>query len=199
MQGADYGGGLGYFARAASLLGHDAVTCDPGLNRAPPPAGTFDTVVCHHVLEHARRPEELLDAVRRLIAPFGTLVIAVPNAGSLGYQRLGMDFVWSQPPFVHIHHFTAIGLRALLEREGWQIVSEHFFERWDANTLADVWLAGRFAAWDGRWGRARWRWGRAQLNSATRFLALIGSRLVGGAAVERRPELLMVARRVVSA
>jgi SAM-dependent methyltransferase len=195
----DYGGGLGYFSQAARLMGHDATTYDPAMAGTPPPSGAFDTVVCHHVLEHARRPEEMLAAVERLLTSSGTLVVAVPNAGSLGYEKLGMDFVWSQPPFIHIHHFTAAGLRALLEREGWRVLSESYFERWDASTLADVRLARIFAAWDGRWGSARWRWGRAQLNSARRFLALLGTPLLGRAPAERRPELLVVARRGASA
>lgn len=196
----DFGGGLGYFSRAARLLGYDARTEDPAMTGAGPTSssGSFEVVVCHHVLEHTPHPEELLGTVRSLLTPAGTMILAVPNAASLGYETLGTDFVWSQPPFVHIHHFTPRGLRALLARAGFSIDAERFYERWDASTLADVKHARRFAAWDGRWSSTRWRWGMAQLNSASRFLALLATPVLSRVESERRPELLVVARRAVS-
>ena len=196
----DYGGGLGYFARAARLFGYEAVTLDPMLDLAdaatgrPAGNGGFDVAVLHHVLEHAPRPGELLDRVRGLLAPSGTLVLAVPNASSLGYRQRGVDFVWSQPPFIHIHHFTARGLRSLLERAGFDVVAERYYERWDASTLADVRLPRLIALFDGRWKASRWPYLAAQVASAVRFLALGATRVVSPVEPTERPELLIVAR-----
>jgi 2-polyprenyl-3-methyl-5-hydroxy-6-metoxy-1,4-benzoquinol methylase len=39
----------------------------------------FDCVVCSHVLDHVRRPDELLIRLRALIGVGGTLVVALPN------------------------------------------------------------------------------------------------------------------------
>jgi SAM-dependent methyltransferase len=195
----DYGGGLGYFSRAARLWKWDAETRDPMYDRGAttPGAGErFDVIACHHMLEHAAQPGPLLDRVREALAPDGTLIVAVPNGASIGYQRRGHHWVWSQPPFVHIHHFTAAGLRALLARHGFEVTGEHYFERWDANAFADVRLANVYARWvDGRWARARWRWGTAQLNSLLRGLALAATTMTGGGPPEERSELLLVARR----
>ena len=195
----DFGGGLGYFARAARLFGYQAVTLDPmldaaGAARQPLADGGFDVAVLHHVLEHAPRPREVLDRVGGLLAPSGTLVLAVPNAASLGYRQRGVDFVWSQPPFVHIHHFTARGLRSLLAAAGFEVLAEHYFERWDASTLADVRLPRLFARFDGRWKASRWPYLAAQVASAARFAALCATPVVSSVQPSERPELLIVAR-----
>ena len=192
----DFGGGLGYFAHALRLCGYDAETRDP-MYRATDQGLTrdrFATIVGHHVLEHVRAPGELLDRLRAQLTPDGTLVLAVPNAGSRGYAKLGTRWVWSQPPYVHVHHFTAAGLRALVARHGFAVVGEHYFERWDASTLADVTLHALFARSDGGWRDSRWRWGRAQLTSLLRLTALALNAVVARAPASRA-ELLLVLRR----
>lgn len=45
----------------------------------PREAGSFDCVVCSHVLEHLYRPERLLGALRGALAEGGRLVVALPN------------------------------------------------------------------------------------------------------------------------
>jgi 2-polyprenyl-3-methyl-5-hydroxy-6-metoxy-1,4-benzoquinol methylase len=45
----------------------------------PTGLGTFDCVVCSHVLEHLRHPERVLAAVRPLLTSGGCLVVALPN------------------------------------------------------------------------------------------------------------------------
>lgn len=42
--------------------------------------GGYDCLVCSHVLEHLRDPGAVLVRLRRLLAPAGTAVIALPNA-----------------------------------------------------------------------------------------------------------------------
>ena len=42
--------------------------------------GTFDCIVCSHVLEHVREPAELLARLRDNLAAGGIVLIAVPNA-----------------------------------------------------------------------------------------------------------------------
>ena len=51
----------------------DLNACDPaGL-------GTFDCVLCSHVLGHLLHPERLLRGLRQCLGPGGTLVVALPN------------------------------------------------------------------------------------------------------------------------
>ena len=193
----DFGGGLGYFARALRLYGYDAETRDPVYDGAQltKRRERFDTIVGHHVLEHARAPGPLLDDLREQLAPDGTLVLAVPNAGSRGYAALGTRWVWCQPPYLHVHHFTATGLRALAGRHGLTVIGEHYFERWDASTLADVTLRALFARSDGGWQHSWWPWGRAQASSLLRVAALALNAVAARPPAPRRAELLVVLRR----
>jgi 2-polyprenyl-3-methyl-5-hydroxy-6-metoxy-1,4-benzoquinol methylase len=50
----------------------------------------FDTIVLAHVLEHVDRPQEVLSAARRLLAPRGVVIIDVPNAMSL-HRQIGVE------------------------------------------------------------------------------------------------------------
>ena len=198
----DYGGGVGYFSKAARLLGHDAETRDPmferiesGSQAASAAPDAYDVVACHHVLEHAIEPLAMLRDIHDRLRPGGTLIVAVPNAISAGYQRRGVHWTWSQPPLIHLHHVSPVGLRSLLERAGFRVTQEHFFDRWDASTLADVKLAEQFVAFDSRWGKTRLQWATAQWNSLRRYLALAASELVVRPQPAERAELLMVAER----
>lgn len=46
---------------------------------APPDFGSFDVVICSHILEHLREPQRLLRIARSLMTPGGTLIVALPN------------------------------------------------------------------------------------------------------------------------
>lgn len=39
----------------------------------------FDIIICSEVLEHVRRPEELLGDIRRLVRPDGLVLVTIPN------------------------------------------------------------------------------------------------------------------------
>lgn len=204
----DYGGGIGYFGRAARLLGYKAETRDPMYesvteNQADQKIGnlsaatqTYATITCHHVLEHAIEPAAMLRNIHSLLRPDGTLILAVPNGASLGYARRGVHWVWSQPPLIHLHHITPAGLRALLARTGFVLEKELFFDRWDASVAADVRWAKLFSRWDGQWGATPWKWGTAQLNSLRRFAALGASYASAVQDPADRSELLVIARPV---
>ena len=92
------------------------------------PAGDpgFDLIVCSHVLEHLADPGRLLRALRPVLLPGGTLVVALPNVlhwrqrleflrGRFRYTRGGlMDAT-------HLRFFDAHGARALLGDNGWGV------------------------------------------------------------------------------
>lgn len=195
----DYGGGIGYFAKALRLWGYQAETRDAmyesaeGAKLPVAEPRKYATITCHHVLEHALDPLSLLQDIRNLLQPDGTLILAVPNGSSLGYQRRGVHWVWSQPPLLHLHHITPVGLRALLTRAGFVLQKELFFERWDANVAADVKWGNRFARWDARWNTTPFKWGTAQLNSMLRFLSLAAAQVQSVSLPSDRSELLVMA------
>jgi hypothetical protein len=149
----DFGGGVGYFSSAATEAGLESITYDPYVNAALPAGSHWDSVVALHVLEHSNNLDRTITQIKNFLAPDGRVIIAVPNAAGLGYQKLGMRWVWAQPPLVHVFHFTSVGLKALLGRHGFGNLEESYHERWDANLYCDLEQVEQFRQWDADWGR----------------------------------------------
>lgn len=85
-------------------------------------ADTYDVLSMHHYLEHTREPVDELRAARTALVPGGLLMIEVPDPEC----RFGAAFgplwgPWFQPQ--HQHFVSADNLTALLEREGFDIVT----------------------------------------------------------------------------
>jgi glycosyltransferase involved in cell wall biosynthesis len=88
--------------------------------------GPFDVIVAADVLEHLRRPEEILDDARRLLAPRGVVVVSVPNfghwyprarvmAGRFDYDRRGIL------DETHLRFFTRHSFERLVASCGYRI------------------------------------------------------------------------------
>lgn len=174
----DFGGGVGYFSKAAIEAGLESVTYDPYVSAVLPDNNHWDSVVALHVLEHSNDLDRTVSQIKNLLAPGGRVILAVPNATGLGYQKLGMRWVWAQPPLVHVFHFTAVGLRALLARHGFGSLEVSYHERWDANLYCDVEQVEDFRNLDADWGRLPFsvfqpyrRW-IARRNTKRRFAGL---------------------------
>lgn len=45
----------------------------------PQPLGTFDCIVCSHVLEHLYQPQKVLERLRGSLTAGGVLIVALPN------------------------------------------------------------------------------------------------------------------------
>jgi SAM-dependent methyltransferase len=73
--------GITFSKAEAALAGahlDEVVVCD--LNTfASNEAGSFDCVICSHVLEHLNQPDDLLRRLQRELTPHGTLIVALPN------------------------------------------------------------------------------------------------------------------------
>jgi 2-polyprenyl-3-methyl-5-hydroxy-6-metoxy-1,4-benzoquinol methylase len=55
------------------------IVCD--LNQFEPrDLGSFDSIICSHILEHLFSPDELLTRLRNSLTPDGVLIVALPNA-----------------------------------------------------------------------------------------------------------------------
>lgn len=148
----DFGGGLGYFSKAASESGLESSTCDPYVNAEITCESQWDCVVALHALEHSNNLDRTISQIKSILAPGGKVIIAVPNFECLGYQVLGMRWVWAQPPLVHIFHFTASGMKMLLARHGFSDIDVSYHERWDANLISDLKHHARQQYLDSLWG-----------------------------------------------
>ncbi|MGP1629782.1 MAG: class I SAM-dependent methyltransferase [Giesbergeria sp.] len=95
----------------------------------------FDAILACDVLEHLRRPDEVLRALAGMLAPSGRLIISIPNiayAGVVAGLRQGM-FDYSdkgQLDRTHVHFFTRRSLERMLLDCGW---GPRF---WDANRVS---------------------------------------------------------------
>lgn len=197
----DFGGGPGYFGEALKQQGYNGLSYDPMMNpQTPAPAPkAWDSVVALHVLEHSNKPAQLLGSLAAFLRPDGHLILAVPNADGEGYRRHGMSWVWAQPPLVHVVHFTRLGLVALLDRCGFEVIECRYNDRWDANHIADVLNPRRQKFIDGLAGSRPFRgfpWiqrGLTRCATALRWQWLRQSQRLPLTA-EARAELLVIAR-----
>jgi SAM-dependent methyltransferase len=77
----------------------------------------YDLIVFQHSLEHTLDPAGDLERVEAALAPGGLLAVTVPNFGSWQARRFRDRWFHLDLPR-HRTHFTAAGLRRVLERAG---------------------------------------------------------------------------------
>jgi hypothetical protein len=91
--------------------------------------------VLWHVLEHLRDPGAMLAQVHRLLRPGGTLLVGVPNFGSLE-ARLCRDKWFHLDVPRHLAHFTRCGLEGALDQAGLRVCGRGWFApEYDAFSL----------------------------------------------------------------
>ncbi len=132
----DAGAGRGRFVAAALAAGYDAVGVEPSpravevdvpvqavsLLEADVAPGSVDAVTLWHVLEHLPDPAGALAVLHDWLSVGGTLVLGVPNLGSLQARLTGARWYHLDLPR-HRVHFTVRGVSALLEASGFEVVS----------------------------------------------------------------------------
>lgn len=105
-------------ARVVRGKGHE-VYGGESLDVIPGGAGSFDAVCIFQVLEHVARPRELLETARRLLAPGGLLILAVPdNAGPVRHFSTALTEL---PPH-HLSRWRASTFRLGLPHLGFKIL-----------------------------------------------------------------------------
>lgn len=88
----------------------------------------YDYIVCADVLEHLRRPEQILSVCRQLLAPNGRLLTSVPNAGYAGLvaELLQGEFRYRKEGLLdttHLRFFTRRSLTRFLSEQDWALDS----------------------------------------------------------------------------
>ncbi|HEY8526704.1 MAG TPA: bifunctional glycosyltransferase/class I SAM-dependent methyltransferase [Acidimicrobiales bacterium] len=119
--GVDIAAAEGVKDRVDRFVQHDL---DAGL--PPEVEGTFDAIVAADVLEHVRRPEQILEEAHDLLAPGGVLVASIPNfvhwyprlrvlTGRFDYDRRGIL------DRTHLRFFTQRSFERLAREHGWRV------------------------------------------------------------------------------
>jgi SAM-dependent methyltransferase len=107
----------GELARARGLTVHERVA--DAIAQAP-----YSVITLWHSLEHFTDPAETLRAAHRLLAPDGTLIVAVPDFASLQARLTGRSWLHLDVPR-HLYHFTPEALRGLLAATGFVPVRQY--------------------------------------------------------------------------
>jgi len=103
---------------------------DRGLPDEVTEAAPFDVVVCADVLEHLRRPEDMLAQLRTVLVPRGAVLASVPNFGhwySRGRTALGL-FDYDQRGILdhgHVRFFTRRSFERLTRNAGLAPLRRH--------------------------------------------------------------------------
>jgi len=79
--------------------------------RLPFRDGTFDLVICHHVLEHISALNGVLDEIRRVLKDTGRMYVSVPN----GYGLCDGIYRWVFEGGDHVNRFRRDELTRLVE------------------------------------------------------------------------------------
>ena len=101
---------------------HISVACiDIEHDALPFATNFFDIVVCNQVIEHTKEIFWIISEIGRVLKPHGTLILGVPNLGSL-HNRIALISGY-QPPAIavfgaHVRGFTVPGLTRFLEAGG---------------------------------------------------------------------------------
>ncbi|GAB2564026.1 hypothetical protein GCM10027190_11840 [Spirosoma areae] len=86
-------------------------------------AEPFDIITLWHVLEHIPNLNETIPLLHQLLAPQGTLLIAVPNSDS--YDARYFNHYWAAYDVPrHLHHFTPSTIESLLKKHGFSLVDK---------------------------------------------------------------------------
>lgn len=102
-------------------------------------SGSFSIAAALDVLEHHPHPERLLEEVRRVLTPQGTLIITVP----------AFQWMWSYADHVlgHYRRYTRSMLAAELEGSGFHVERLTYFHSW---LLPVAWVFRKLRALTGR-------------------------------------------------
>jgi len=86
------------------------------------PEGTYDAITMWHVLEHVHQLDAYIVQLKKLLAPNGKLIIAVPNYTSKDaatYQEYWASYDVPR----HLYHFSPASIRRLMELHGLKVIA----------------------------------------------------------------------------
>jgi 2-polyprenyl-3-methyl-5-hydroxy-6-metoxy-1,4-benzoquinol methylase len=98
--------------------------------------GSFDMVCLWDVIEHLPEPKAALVMIKKLLKPYGILLINFPDIGTTQAKLVGKKFWWILS--VHLHHFTRKSIADICQRTGFEAF--HFQRYWQ--TLEFGYLEG---------------------------------------------------------
>jgi 2-polyprenyl-3-methyl-5-hydroxy-6-metoxy-1,4-benzoquinol methylase len=87
------------------------------------PPASFDAITLWHVLEHVHPLHEYIEQLKKLLKPFGRIIIAVPNYTSYDAKKYRENWAAYDVPR-HLYHFSPLSMQMLLKKHGLQLLEE---------------------------------------------------------------------------
>ena len=128
----DIGSGLGYLTYALNMAGYNTIGADisiEAVNNAKSRFGNyylcadiselirlfpgkFDVVILAELLEHVESPIDFIESVKKLLKPYGSIIITTPNK-----SFYSDDLIWATDlPPVHMWWFSEESFKVIAER-----------------------------------------------------------------------------------
>ncbi|RLD20959.1 MAG: methyltransferase [Bacteroidetes bacterium] len=87
-------------------------------------SGSYDVITLWHVLEHLPNLSETINELKAMLAPGGSILIALPNYEAYEEQRFKEHWAAYDVPR-HLHHFNQNSLGNLLNKHGLKIAKTY--------------------------------------------------------------------------
>lgn len=84
---------------------------------------SYELITQWHVLEHVHRLQERMQELKRILAPNGTMFLAVPNSASFDAGKYEKYWDGYDVPR-HLYHFTPKSFIHLMEANGFKVVEQ---------------------------------------------------------------------------
>lgn len=91
----------------------------------------FGAVCLYHTLEHMENADENLKKIKNILDPKGYLFIEVPNIESYRSKKYGETWEYMYPE--HLHYFSPVSLKKILEKAGFTAEKIYFRDFNDFN------------------------------------------------------------------
>lgn len=91
---------------------------------------TFDIVICAEVLNHVVNPKKVLEEIKRVLKPNGTVIIEIEDSQSYLFRLIW--YFWIHLPgsvwnHAHIHDFSFKNLGEIIKESGFRIKRKKIF------------------------------------------------------------------------
>ena len=156
----DIGAGVGDFLSIAKNDGWQTIGIEPSdkakniakkkgvsfvENLSELESNSFDVITMWHVLEHVPDLENQIKELKRLIKPFGTIIIAVPNFKSFDAHYYGNFWAAYDVP-IHLWHFSKTSIKKLFAKEKLELVKvlPMKFDSFYVSLLSEKYKTGKF-------------------------------------------------------
>jgi SAM-dependent methyltransferase len=109
------------------------------------PESTYNAITMWHVLEHVHRLDDYILQLKKLLAPGGKLIIAVPNYTSADAKHYGKYWAAYDVPR-HLYHFSPASMRQLMERHGLHVIKTQpmWLDSFYVSLLSEKYKNGNF-------------------------------------------------------